>query len=48
MDGNRLEVFFQHHKIFLDMSIPRFKYRLAHNDNRRPGLALLNAIVSII
>lgn len=43
---SRLDVFFQHHKMFLDLSIPRFKYRLTFRDRRRPSLALLNAMVS--
>ena len=44
-DENRLDTFFEHHKMFIDLSIPRFKSRLTLHDRRRPSLALLNAMV---
>jgi hypothetical protein len=43
----RLDTFFEHHKMFIDLSIPRFKSRLTFHDRRRPSLALLNAMVRL-
>jgi len=42
---NRLDVFFEHHRLFFDLSIPKFRSRLTFHDRRRPSLALLNAMV---
>ncbi|WWC68074.1 uncharacterized protein I206_101993 [Kwoniella pini CBS 10737] len=39
-----LEVFFGHSRLFFEMSIPRFRYRMSFNDRTRPSLALLNAM----
>nr|XP_018265326.1 uncharacterized protein I303_01690 [Kwoniella dejecticola CBS 10117]OBR87484.1 hypothetical protein I303_01690 [Kwoniella dejecticola CBS 10117] len=39
-----LEVFFGHSRLFFEMSIPRFRYRMSFNDRRRPSLALLNGM----
>ena len=41
----RLDVFFEHHRLFFDLNIPRFRSRLTFHDRRRPSLALLNAMV---
>lgn len=41
----RLDVFFEHHRLFFDLSISKFRSRLTFQDRRRPSLALLNAMV---
>ncbi|WWC86753.1 uncharacterized protein L201_001631 [Kwoniella dendrophila CBS 6074] len=39
-----LDVFLGHCRLFFEMSIPRFWYRMTFHDRRRPSLALLNAM----
>jgi len=43
--NTRLDVFFEHHRLFFDLSISKFRSRLTFHDRRRPSLALLNAMV---
>lgn len=44
-DWCRIDCFLAHSRLFFEMSIPRFRYRLTFTDRRRPSLALLNAMV---
>ena len=44
-DADRFDTFFPFSRLFFQMSIPRFKYRLQFKDERRPSPAFLNAIV---
>ncbi|WWD21638.1 hypothetical protein CI109_106124 [Kwoniella shandongensis] len=39
-----LDCFLAHCRLFFEMSVPRFRYRMTFNDRRRPSLALLNAM----
>ncbi|WVW78287.1 hypothetical protein I302_100241 [Kwoniella bestiolae CBS 10118] len=39
-----LDTFLGHCRLFFEMSIPRFWYRMTFHDRRRPSLALLNAM----
>ncbi|EIW71126.1 hypothetical protein TREMEDRAFT_27564, partial [Tremella mesenterica DSM 1558] len=39
-----IDTFLSIHKLFFDMSVPRFRYRMTFNDRRRPSLAFLHAI----
>ncbi|ODO07861.1 hypothetical protein I350_03441 [Cryptococcus amylolentus CBS 6273] len=39
-----LDCFLEHVRLFFEMSIPRFRYRMTFLDKRRPHLALLNAM----
>ncbi|OCF30778.1 hypothetical protein I316_07585 [Kwoniella heveanensis BCC8398] len=39
-----LDCFLAHCRLFFEMSVPRFRYRMTFHDRRRPSLALLNAI----
>ncbi|KAK8847547.1 hypothetical protein IAR55_005405 [Kwoniella newhampshirensis] len=39
-----LDCFLAHCRLFFEMSIPRFRYRMTFHDRRRPSLALLNAM----
>lgn len=44
-DSDSLSIFLAHSRLFFEMSVPRFKYRMSFDDKRRPSLALLNAMV---
>ena len=46
LTGHSIDCFLAHSRLFFEMSIPRFRYRLTLCDRRRPSLALLNAMVS--
>ncbi|WVQ98216.1 hypothetical protein IAU59_005338 [Kwoniella sp. CBS 9459] len=39
-----LDCFLAHCRLFFEMSVPRFRYRMTFHDRRRPSLALLNAM----
>ncbi|TYJ56048.1 hypothetical protein B9479_003291 [Cryptococcus floricola] len=39
-----LDCFLEHVRLFFEMSIPRFRYRMTFLDKRRPHLTLLNAM----
>ncbi|WVR04759.1 hypothetical protein IAU60_001771 [Kwoniella sp. DSM 27419] len=39
-----LDLFLSHCRLFFEMSIPRFRYRMTFQDHRRPSLALLNGM----
>ncbi|WVO16679.1 hypothetical protein L204_104359 [Cryptococcus depauperatus] len=39
-----IECFLTQRRLFFDMNIPRFRYRMGFTDKRRPSLALLNAM----
>ncbi|WRT64635.1 uncharacterized protein IL334_001569 [Kwoniella shivajii] len=39
-----LDCFLAHCRLFFEMSIPRFRYRMTFNDRRKPSLALLNGM----
>lgn len=40
----RLDCFLAHSRLFYEMSIPRFRYRMTFTDRRRPAPALLYAM----
>lgn len=45
---HRLDCFLTHSRLFFEMSIPRFRYRMTLHDRRRPAPALLYAMVGVL